>query len=46
MNVPSVKSTTPVALPRPTGALLTNIMGSVPEWERRITGQRTKDALE
>ncbi len=29
----------------PTGALLVNMMGSVAEWERRIIGQRTKDAL-
>ena len=29
----------------PSGALVANVMASVSEWERRIIGARTKDAL-
>lgn len=29
----------------PTGGLIANVMASVAEWERRVIGQRTKDAL-
>lgn len=29
----------------PTGGLVANVMASVAEWERRVIGQRTKDAL-
>ena len=34
-----------VALSTPSGEFLANVMASTAQWERRIIGQRTKDAL-